>query len=364
MFHWWSGNPEEAEEHFNEGIETNKNYFSLRHGFAEFLASEGRDSEALVHYGEALRLNPTARQVHASIRFLLRRLGQDPDLGKTIERILGHLESSEAKQKRSPLCLKTLALVWIYHPTRKSAPKALECVKELLERTREEGPEALGIAAEVYELAGDLQRAVSSLEKAVPLPGADPTLELRLGSLRETLEHQPVKMEFWIPEGSDWHFFKGREEPRSDWRSLAFDLAGWELGPAPFGFGLDPPRCHTQLTDMAGGYRTIYVRKKFRVDHRARIRRLWLLVRAADGFVAYLNGTEVGRERAGSRGAPVPHDRFADAANPAKDPVRLELDPTGLQEGENCVAIQGLIVDSYQYGFFLDATLVAWVNRQ
>ncbi len=97
-----------------------------------------------------------------------------------------------------------------------------------------------------------------------------------------------------IKEGATWRYFKGRSMPSNEWNTIAFDdSAGWG-GPAPSGFGYGPSAERTTFSDMTN-YLSVYIRKPFLVTNVSEISQLTLAVDYDDGFVAYLNGTEIAR---------------------------------------------------------------------
>jgi len=74
--------------------------------------------------------------------------------------------------------------------------------------------------------------------------------------------------------------------------------------------------CRTFLPDMPCGYTSLYVRRDFFVEDPAAFEHLVLLIRADDGFVAYLNEEEVARARVGEE-AVVPYDQPATGSSKA-----------------------------------------------
>jgi len=149
--------------------------------------------------------------------------------------------------------------------------------------------------------------------------------------------------------GATWKFFRGKTAPSSPataWRQAGFSDAAWESGAAPIGYeagvGGGLVDIATELSDMQGiaddpgtpgdesqpGYLTFYVRRAFNVTQ-AQINAIYdaantapdlvLSLRYDDGFVCYLNGTEVARSQAGAAGTELAFD----------DPS------TGLNEGDD-----------------------------
>ena len=67
-----------------------------------------------------------------------------------------------------------------------------------------------------------------------------------------------------IPAGSSWRYFKGRapaSTPGTLWRQKDFVDTSWTQGSSPFFYG--EPFSGTALTDMQGGYSSVYLRRQF-----------------------------------------------------------------------------------------------------
>jgi hypothetical protein len=146
-----------------------------------------------------------------------------------------------------------------------------------------------------------------------------------------------------IPEGATWRFFRGWSEPSPglEWTQPGFDDSSWESGPSGFGYGDDDDA--TVLSDMQNNYTTVYIRCSFPAPDRDEVRNLFLSVKADDGFVAYLNGKEVGRTLAGKPEERLPFDALASGV--AVEPLILnvyEIDQSLLMPEGNVLALQGL----------------------
>lgn len=110
-----------------------------------------------------------------------------------------------------------------------------------------------------------------------------------------------------------WHYRKGLSAPQADWKTApeaALD-GSWLTGPGGIGYGDGDDA--TVLADMRGHYTTVYLRRRFTVstewpaDWRALLTVDW-----DDGFVAWLDGVEVARDRApGATGAEPPWNATA-----------------------------------------------------
>lgn len=86
----------------------------------------------------------------------------------------------------------------------------------------------------------------------------------------------------------------------TSWTSPGFDDGGWDLGTSGLGYENSPADYQDLITtsvrpsDVSANANTIMTRTEFQADPAA-IEELVLQVRYDDGFVAYLNGTEVAR---------------------------------------------------------------------
>lgn len=150
-----------------------------------------------------------------------------------------------------------------------------------------------------------------------------------------------------------------------NWRNTIFDDSTWTAGTTGIGYEKNPadPINYTsligldvrsQIDPIAGGaneYKGVYVRVPFTVEEVAAVGSLRLKMKYDDGFVAYLNGTEVARSKAPT---PAVWNSQATAANAdAAAIVYEEFDisafKNSLQTGNNVLAIHGLgsgIVDT------------------
>ncbi len=248
--------------------------------------------------------------------------------------------------------------IWIGALSRLGARKEMGHVERFL-REMARDPRAdwrhLVAIAEKQRLAGSDLDALETLERAIrwPLAGQEAERALadsRAGFLPDLATFDSIDAalesasEPLIAPGATWRFFRGRSEPSPglEWAQPGFDDASWEEGGSGFGFedGADV-ESGTRLEDMKGSYTTVYARRKVVLADPDRWSALVLSIRADDGFIAYVDGVEVGRQRAGAAGARLPFDAVADAAAPEPPPVneiRIPLPPRAA-----CViAIQGL----------------------
>ncbi len=96
-----------------------------------------------------------------------------------------------------------------------------------------------------------------------------------------------------LEKNQTWKYFKGTQEPPSDWTQLSFSDSSWLSGQTSIGY--DDGDDNTILSDMQDNYTTLYLRKTFTVADVADIETLNLHVYIDDGCIVYVNGTEVAR---------------------------------------------------------------------
>jgi hypothetical protein len=166
----------------------------------------------------------------------------------------------------------------------------------------------------------------------------------------------------------DWRYLKGTAEPPTSWNTNGFDDSTWSEGAGGIGYdyyeetggnngnGDYEPYIRTTLPDMRRctpvdpplcndpGYVSVYMRREFLVDNPTLVTSLTFRIYADDGYVAYLNGTEIARARL--TGVPPAYDTLADVlgAGPTP-PVDEVIDASGfislLVPGINVLAVQG-----------------------
>ena len=109
----------------------------------------------------------------------------------------------------------------------------------------------------------------------------------------------------FVEIGAPLKYFKGVMNPPVDWTERDFDddKDEWINGMGPVGFG-EPQSAivyGTVFEDMRrvqpelSGYTSVFMRTRFTVNKAAKVQRLELAVRYDDGFIAFLNGNEIGR---------------------------------------------------------------------
>jgi hypothetical protein len=145
-----------------------------------------------------------------------------------------------------------------------------------------------------------------------------------------------------VDVGTPWRYFKGTQHPSDPvdgWIQPEFNDSGWLTGPTGIGYGDDDDA--TVLNDMRDNYVSVFCRKEFEVEDIASIESIVLKVAYDDGFIAYLNGDEVGRENMGQRGDTFTFsDVSTDGVGALPESVTISVPNTFLREGRNVLAIQ------------------------
>lgn len=120
---------------------------------------------------------------------------------------------------------------------------------------------------------------------------------------------RPQSPLYWhtiIDVGQSWKYLVPSSEPSSTWKSYGFSDTSWKSGPSGFGFGDNDDN-----TVIESGKMSVFLRKKFAVTDLNNLKSLWLHMDYDDGFVAYLNGTEVCRSGMGNAGSAVSYNTAA-----------------------------------------------------
>ena len=161
-----------------------------------------------------------------------------------------------------------------------------------------------------------------------------------------------------------WRWRPGTNEasaPVTTWRTLGFNDSQFTTAPAPFWFG-DVLPGGTQILGMEGVYTSLFLRTTFVLTNTAEISFLRLGALVDDGFVAWINGTEVQRVNMnGVAGDPV---SITTLANNATEPVpfvtyTLPTPPSYLTLGSNVLAVQVFQSSATSTDIGFDASLEA-----
>ncbi len=138
------------------------------------------------------------------------------------------------------------------------------------------------------------------------------------------------------------------------WTGVDFDDMGWREGPTAVGYGVRADAVKTDVqTDLQAVNTTIYVRIPFEVADPSLVGFMALRMSYDDGFVAYLNGEEVGRGNAPATVAW--NTRSSNRAHDANLVEQFDVSSKlgRLRPGKNVLAIQGLNRTVTDATFFL-----------
>ncbi len=207
------------------------------------------------------------------------------------------------------------------------------------------------LAGRIADVSGDDARIAAELEAYAVV-----RRELILARTRAVLT-AGVSSSLLVGGDAEWRYARGPAEPSAEalaWTLPGFEDGAWVQGRAPLGYGYDAGA--TVLADMRGAYTTVYARHVFQVDAPESAGPLVLAVDFDDGFVAYVNGVEIGRANApGVPGAAVPAAAAATASHRAGVPATLVIERELLRQGANVLALQGLNEDAWSSDFRLAA---------
>ena len=167
-----------------------------------------------------------------------------------------------------------------------------------------------------------------------------------------------------IEAGDDWRYRKGTSAPQANWQTIA-DAAldsSWLTGAGGFGYGDDDDT--TELADMEGSYRSVYIRKAFTVGpgDLPATDEIILSIDYDDAYVAYLDGVEIARSSLapGEVGSEPAFDDGPSTTREAGSPefTRLGSAPVALPPGDHVLAILGMneSLDSSDFSLIVDLT--------
>jgi hypothetical protein len=140
-----------------------------------------------------------------------------------------------------------------------------------------------------------------------------------------------------VLEGDTWSYHVPSSQLTESWTQAGFDDSGWQEGPSGIGYGDDDDGTVINQTI------SLYMRRVFSVVTIDEIDSVLLDMDYDDGFVAYLNGTEIARSL--MSGSPPAFDQSADGLHEAQlynggYPERFAVSKDLLVQGENVLAVE------------------------
>jgi len=145
-----------------------------------------------------------------------------------------------------------------------------------------------------------------------------------------------------IDAGENWKYLVPTSEPSPTWKSYSFAETGWKEGNSGFGYGDGDDN-----TEIPSGTVSVFIRKTFSVGDLENLKGAFLHMDYDDGFVAYINGTEVCRAGMGAAGSAVAYNSTTIFGHEAKiynggTPEVFDISEHVhlLNENQNVIAIQ------------------------
>jgi hypothetical protein len=151
----------------------------------------------------------------------------------------------------------------------------------------------------------------------------------------------PYSWQTIINRGDTWQYRIPTTDLGTAWHSALFDDSGWQQGASGFGYGDNDDA--TILPSCV----SVFIRKKFEIVDLSKVRKLVLHMDFDDGFVAYINGTEIARSNLGTPGNPVAYNTLASDKEAniyrglAPDIYEIHNPQSLLVQGTNVITIQG-----------------------
>uniref|UniRef100_UPI003565AA9E lamin tail domain-containing protein n=1 Tax=Pontiella sp. TaxID=2837462 RepID=UPI003565AA9E len=163
--------------------------------------------------------------------------------------------------------------------------------------------------------------------------------------------YQDSGYSYLIAEGEDATARVGSSEPSASWNTVGFDDSGWNTGTTGVGYdtgssyssliGLDIESAMMKSSRPPSFYSSAYMRVEFNVDDASAFSQLALRMKYDDGFVAYINGTQVASANAPSSPTYASAATSENEGTSYRDFTLLNAGDY-LQAGENVLAIHAL----------------------
>ena len=169
----------------------------------------------------------------------------------------------------------------------------------------------------------------------------------------------PTERRYFIRAAdTSWRYRKGTSEassPRAAWREVDFDEDDtWQTGQTSIGYSDGDD--NTTLSDMQGGYTSVFLRRTFEIASAADIpSSLKLRAYHDDGCIVWVNGTEIGRFSVA--GGDLAFNATATNHEAAWSETTHNAPGTFLNAGTNVLAVQGFNQSLTSSDFSLDAEL-------
>ncbi len=145
-----------------------------------------------------------------------------------------------------------------------------------------------------------------------------------------------------VPFGSTWKYRDNGSNQGTPWRAIGFNDSGWASGPGELGYGDgDEATVVSYGPNASAKYITTYFRKTLNIPDVNAYAGYLLSVKRDDGFVVYLNGTEVMRQNLDQvtiTYTTLAYQAIADSEEPKL--MRQVLTPAQFVNGDNTIAVE------------------------
>lgn len=199
------------------------------------------------------------------------------------------------------------------------------------------GTEAIQLGS--YWLSDDLSEPLKwNLPEMLLDPGAYYIIFASGRNIRTGLSHWHTV----INTGEEWKYLAPRSQVDLAWRTSTDATAGWNTGKAGIGYG------DGDDSTIISQNVSLYMQKEFRVSAPEQVTDAVLFMDYDDGFVAYLNGTEIARSfNMGIEGRDIAYNNTATSGHEAnmyngQPPEQYFLSDhiDAIQQGSNILAVQ------------------------
>ena len=169
-----------------------------------------------------------------------------------------------------------------------------------------------------------------------------------------------------IAKNASWEYRKGTAEATPSpnaigaWRGLDYvEDSNWKTGTLPIGYApAGGPTMKTSLTDMSGGYSSVFLRKTFYIPDPALVLGLTLQAMYDDGFNVWINGRLA--QVVNTPGENTAFNGLASSARSGSSSAYTDftINPTFLQAGDNEIAVQFFNAAKTDTDGYFDAALI------
>ena len=152
-----------------------------------------------------------------------------------------------------------------------------------------------------------------------------------------SLKAQVTHWETIVSPGEIWEYVVPTSSVSQNWKNQGFDASSWLEGPSGIGYGDGDDA--TVIPQSI----SVFMRKNFEIIDVSKINRLILDIDYDDGYVAYLNGVEIGRNLLSDE--IIAYNVLAEGYHEAmlyqgNSPDRVFIDDSLLLNGTNILAVQ------------------------